>query len=182
MAATEFPFNFELEKVISLLKGARTAQAAGVRPRQAHMRGLSQKMKVLIEEQKDSLSHMDHLCQSTDDQLAMYEYQLDDWLDEHQKILNKLNSLVDENKTVMALLENEKTKIHDQKKASEMRKQERQTLQECLTIVTTTQEAAVSIDEAEASNMAAEDWVQKCQHDFPNVHLVRSSMKVCERT
>ncbi|KAK8749798.1 hypothetical protein OTU49_015546, partial [Cherax quadricarinatus] len=78
------------------------------------------------------------------------------------------------------LLEQEDISVVNMTTEGEDGKKQLQTMLECLDTVTTAQEVFAVIDEADQSNMEAEDWIQKCQELFPDVNTISTSVKVQE--
>lgn len=64
------------------------------------------------------------------------------------------------------------------RRSLEPRIRERDTAKPCLSLVTTTQEVVVAIDEAENCDIETKEWVAKCQHELPDTNIIIQSQKV----
>ncbi|XP_069180674.1 uncharacterized protein [Procambarus clarkii] len=181
-AATQFPVNYGMEAFIRKLKGMEVVPVKTVptKPNKAPTRGISKKLRSLVEEQKSSISSLITSCEEVLSQLGEYRGQLGDWNTQHLQLQDRLYALVEQNKSAMKLLELEDTSVVDMTTQGEEGKTQLQAMLGSLDTVNTVQEVDTTIDTADECSMKVEDWLQKCQELFPDVNTVHTSVKVQE--
>ncbi|XP_069180544.1 tripartite motif-containing protein 5-like isoform X3 [Procambarus clarkii] len=181
-AATQFPINYGMEAFIRKLKGMEVVPVTMVptKPNKAPTRGISKKLRSLVEEQKSSISSLITSCEEVLSQLGEYRGQLGDWKTQHLQLQDRLYALVEQNKSAMKLLELEDTSVVDMTTQGEEGKTQLQAMLGSLDTVNTAQEVFMTINEVDQCNMEVEDWLQKCQELFPDVKTVHTSVKVQE--
>ncbi|XP_069180685.1 uncharacterized protein [Procambarus clarkii] len=148
------------------------------KPNKAPTRGISKKLRSLVEEQKSSISSLITSCEEVLSQLGEYRGQLGDWKTQHLQLQDRLYALVEQNKSAMKLLELEDTSVVDMTTQGEEGKTQLQAMLGSLDTVNTAQEVDTTIDTADECSMKVEDWLQKCQELFPDVNTVHTSVKV----
>ncbi|XP_069180681.1 tripartite motif-containing protein 59-like isoform X2 [Procambarus clarkii] len=181
-AATQFPINYGMEAFIRKLKSMEVVRVTTVptKPNKAPTRGISKKLRSLVEEQKSSISSLITSCEEVLSQLGEYQGQLGDWQTQHLQLQDRLYALVEQNKSAMKLLELEDTSVVDMTTQGEEGKTQLQAMLGSLDTVNTAQEVFMTINEVDQCNMEVEDWLQKCQELFPDVNTVHTSVKVQE--
>ncbi|XP_069180692.1 uncharacterized protein [Procambarus clarkii] len=181
-AATQFPISYGMEAFIRKLKGMEVVPVTTVptKPNKAPTRGISKKLRSLVEEQKSSISSLITSCEEVLSQLGEYRGQLGDWKTQHLQLQDRLYALVEQNKSAMKLLELEDTSVVDMTTQGEEGKTQLQAMLGSLDTVNTAQEVGTTIDTADECSIKVEDWVQKCQELFPDVNTVHTSVKVQE--
>ncbi|XP_069180715.1 E3 ubiquitin-protein ligase RNF168-like isoform X3 [Procambarus clarkii] len=181
-AATQFLINYGMEAFIRKLKGMEVVPVTTVptKPNKAPTRGISKKLRSLVEEQKSSISSLITSCEEVLSQLGEYRGQLGDWKTQHLQLQDRLYALVEQNKSAMKLLELEDTSVVDMTTQGEEGKTQLQAMLGSLDTVNTAQEVGTTIDTADECSMKVEDWLQKCQELFPDVNTVHTSVKVQE--
>ncbi|XP_069180673.1 tripartite motif-containing protein 59-like [Procambarus clarkii] len=181
-AATQFLINYGMEAFIRKLKGMEVVPVTTVptKPNKAPTRGISKKLRSLVEEQKSSISSLITSCKEVLSQLGEYRGQLGDWKTQHLQLQDRLYALVEQNKSAMKLLELEDTSVVDMTTQGEEGKTQLQAMLGSLDTVITAQEVGTTIDTADECSMKVEDWLQKCQELFPDVNTVHTSVKVQE--
>ncbi|XP_069180535.1 uncharacterized protein [Procambarus clarkii] len=181
-AATQFPISYGMEAFIRKLKGMEVVPVETVpaKPNKASTRGISKKLRSLVEEQKSSISSLITSCEEVLSQLGEYQGQLGDWKTQHLQLQDRLYALVEQNKSAMKLLELEGTSVVDMTTQGEEGKTQLQAMLGSLDTVNTAQEVFMTINEVDQCNMEVEDWLQKCQELFPDVNTVHTSVKVQE--
>ncbi|XP_069180667.1 tripartite motif-containing protein 59-like [Procambarus clarkii] len=181
-AATQFPINYGMEAFIRKLKSMEVVPVKTVpaKPNKAPTRGISKKLRSLVEEQKSSISSLITSCEEVLSQLGEYRGQLGDWKTQHLQLQDRLYALVEQNKSAMKLLELEDTSVVDMTTQGEEGKTQLQAMLGSLDTVNTAQEVDTTIDTADECSMKVEDWLQKCQELFPDVNTVHTSVKVQE--
>ncbi|XP_069180684.1 uncharacterized protein [Procambarus clarkii] len=179
-AATQFPISYGIEAFIRKLKGMEVVPVTTVptKPNKAPTRGISKKLRSLVEEQKSSISSLITSCEEVLSQLGEYRGQLGDWKTQHLQLQDRLYALVEQNKSAMKLLELEDTSVVDMTTQGEEGKTQLQAMLGSLDTVNTAQEVDTTIDTADECSMKVEDWLQKCQELFPDVNTVHTSVKV----
>ncbi|XP_069180701.1 uncharacterized protein [Procambarus clarkii] len=181
-AATQFPISYGMEALIRKLKGMEVVPVTTVptKPNKAPTRGISKKLRSMVEEQKSSISSLITSCEEVLSQLGEYRGQLGDWKTQHLQLQDRLYALVEQNKSAMKLLELEDTSVVDMTTQGEEGKTQLQAMLGSLDTVNTAQEVDTTIDTADECSMKVEDWLQKCQELFPDVNTVHTSVKVQE--
>ncbi|XP_069161662.1 tripartite motif-containing protein 59-like isoform X1 [Procambarus clarkii] len=181
-AATRFPINYAVEALIRKLKGIEVVpeKTLSAKPIKAPARGISKKLRSLVQEQKSFISSLITSCEEVLSQLGEYRGQLGDWKTHHLQLQDKLYDLVEQNKSAMKLLELEDTSVVDMTTQGEEGKTQLQAMLGNLDTVNTAQEVDTTIDTADECSMKMEDWLQKCQELFPDVKTVHTSVKVQE--
>ncbi|XP_069180901.1 uncharacterized protein, partial [Procambarus clarkii] len=179
-AATQFPISYGMEAFIRKLKGMEVVPVKTVptKPNKAPTRGISKKLRSMVEEQKNSISSLITSCEEVLSQLGEYQGQLGDWKTQHLQLQDRLYALVEQNKSAMKLLELEDTSVVDMTTQGEEGKTQLQAMLGSLDTVNTAQEVGTTIDTADECSMKVEDWLQKCQELFPDVNTVHTSVKV----
>ncbi|XP_069161663.1 uncharacterized protein [Procambarus clarkii] len=179
-AATRFPINYAVEALIRKLKGIEVVpeKTLSAKPIKAPARGISKKLRSLVQEQKSFISSLITSCEEVLSQLGEYRGQLGDWKTHHLQLQDKLYDLVEQNKSAMKLLELEDTSVVDMTTQGEEGKTQLQAMLGNLDTVNTAQEVDTTIDTADECSMKMEDWLQKCQELFPDVKTVHTSVKV----
>ncbi|XP_069185782.1 uncharacterized protein [Procambarus clarkii] len=150
------------------------------KPYEGPARGISKKLRSLVQEQKSSISSLIISCEEVLFQLGEYRGQLGDWKTHHLQLQDRLYALVEQNKSAMQLLELEDTSVIDMTTQGEEGKTQLQAMLGNLDIVNTLQEVDTTIGTADECSMKIEDWLQKCQELFPNVKTIHTSVKVQE--
>ncbi|XP_069161667.1 uncharacterized protein [Procambarus clarkii] len=176
-AATQFSINYGMEALIRKLKGIEVLPG---KPIKAPARGISKKLRSLVQEQKSIISSLITSCEEVLSQLGEYRGQLGDWKTHHLQLQDRLYALVEQNKSAMKLLELEDTSVMDMTTQGEEGKTQLQVMVGSLNTVNTPQEVDTTIDTADGYKMKVEDWLQKCQELFPDVKTVHTSVKVQE--
>ncbi|XP_069181116.1 tripartite motif-containing protein 59-like [Procambarus clarkii] len=181
-AATQFPINYAVEAFVRKLKNIQltTEEVVPAKPSEGPARGISKKLRSLVQEQKSIISSLIISCEEVLSQLGEYRGQLGDWKTHHLQLQDRLYALVEENKSAMKLLELEDTSVVDMTTQGEEGKTNLQAMLGSLDTVNTPQEVGTTIDTADECSMKVEDWLQKCQELFPNVKTVHTSVKVQE--
>ncbi|XP_069183412.1 tripartite motif-containing protein 59-like [Procambarus clarkii] len=181
-AATQFPINYAVEAFLRKLKNIQltTEEAVPAKPYEGPTRGISKKLRSLVQEQKSIISSLITSCEEVLSQLGEYRGQLGDWKTHHLQLQDRLYALVEQNKSAMKLLELEDTSVVDMTTQGEEGKTQLQAMLGSLDTVNTPQEVDTTIDTADECSMKVEDWLQKCQELFPNVKTVHTSVKVQE--
>ncbi|XP_069191095.1 uncharacterized protein [Procambarus clarkii] len=179
-AATQFPIGYGMEALIRKLKGIEVVPGKTVpaKPSKAPARGISKKLRSLVEKQKSSINSLITSCEKVLSQLSEYWVQLGDWKTHHLQLQDRLYALVEQNKSAMKLLELEDTSVVDMKTQGEEGKTRLQAILESLDTVNTAQQGDTTIAPADECSMKVEDWLQKCQERFPDVKTVHTSVKV----
>lgn len=139
----------------------------------------SRKLQSLLEEQNKILGSVVAGSQVVQSQLDQYRAQLADWKTQHLHLLDRLSDLVQQNNSILELLDLEDTRVLGMKEDGE---KQLEALLGCLNTVITPQEIVTAIDHADHCTVKAEDWMQKCQKVFPDVTTLTTSMKVRETT
>ncbi|KAK8727687.1 hypothetical protein OTU49_009697 [Cherax quadricarinatus] len=181
-AATQFPINYGLEELIKNIKSMQlpSVGAVSVKPGQDRTRGISKKLRSVVQEHKSSISNLISECEEVLSQLGKYQGQVRGWKTQHHQLQDKLFDLVKQNKAALKLLEQEDTSVVNMTTEGEAGKKQLQIMLECLDTVNTAQEVVTTINEADQYNVEAEDWIQKCQELFPDINTVCTSVKVQE--
>ncbi|XP_069180708.1 uncharacterized protein [Procambarus clarkii] len=171
-----------MEAFIRKLKGMEVVPVKTVptKPNKAPTRGISKKLRSMVQEQKSSISCLITSCEEVLSQLGEYRGQLGDWKTQHLQLQDRLYALVEQNKSAMKLLELEDTSVVDMTTQGEEGKTQLQAMLGSLDTVNTVQEVDTTIDTADECSMKVEDWRQKCQELFPDVNTVHTSVKVQE--
>ncbi|XP_069176626.1 tripartite motif-containing protein 59-like [Procambarus clarkii] len=179
-AATQFPISYAVEALVRKLKNIQltTEEVVPAKPYEGPARGISKKLRSLVQEQKSIISSLITSCEEVLSQLGEYRGQLGDWKTHHLQLQDRLYALVEQNKSAMKLLELEDTSVVDMTTQGEEGKTQLQVMVGSLDTVNTPQEVDTTIDTADECSMKVEDWLQKCQELFPNVKTVHTSVKV----
>nr|XP_053650407.1 uncharacterized protein LOC128700943 isoform X1 [Cherax quadricarinatus]XP_053650408.1 uncharacterized protein LOC128700943 isoform X2 [Cherax quadricarinatus] len=181
-AATQFPINYGMEAFIKKFKSMQvtSVRAPTAKPGQTRTRGISKKLRSMVQEHKNSINNLISECEEVLSQLGKYQGQVRDWKTQHHQLQDRLYDLVEQNKAVIELLEQQDTSVLNMTTEGETGKKQLQTMLECLNTVNTVKEVVTTIEEVDQYNMEAEDWIQKCQELFPDVNTVCTSVKVQE--
>ncbi|XP_069191062.1 tripartite motif-containing protein 5-like [Procambarus clarkii] len=179
-AATQFPISYAVEAFVRKLKNIQltTEEVVPAKSSEGPTRGISKKLRSLVQEQKSIISSLITSCEEVLSQLGEYQGQLGDWKTHHLQLQDRLYALVEQNKSAMKLLELEDTSVVDMTTQGEEGKTQLQVMVGSLDTVNTPQEVDTTIDTADECSMKVEDWLQKCQELFPNVKTVHTSVKV----
>ncbi|XP_069192227.1 uncharacterized protein [Procambarus clarkii] len=171
-----------MEALIRKLKGIEVVPGVTVpaKPIKTPARGISKKLRSLVQEQKSIISSLITSCEEVLSQLGKYQGQLGDWKTHHLQLQDRLYALVEQNKSAMKLLELEDTSVVNMTTQGEEGKTQLQAMLGSLDTVNTPQEVDTTIDTADECSMKIEDWLQKCQTHFPDVKTVHTSVKVQE--
>ncbi|XP_069192277.1 uncharacterized protein [Procambarus clarkii] len=171
-----------MEAVIRKLKGIEVVPGVPVpaKPIKTPARGISKKLRSLVQEQNIIISSLITSCEEVLSQLRKYRGQLGDWKTCHLQLQDRLYALVEQNKSAMKLLELEDTSVVDMTTQGEEGKTQLQAMLGSLNTVNTLQEVDTTIDTADECSMKVEDWLKKCQELFPDVKTVHTSVKVQE--
>ncbi|KAK8719593.1 hypothetical protein OTU49_013928, partial [Cherax quadricarinatus] len=180
--ATQFPIIYAMEAVIKKLRSIQVTSVGTVSTKcgQDRTRGISKKLRSLVQEHKSSISNLISECEEALSQLSKYQGQVRDWKIQHHQLQDRLYDLLEQNKAAIELLEQEDTSVLTMTTEGEAGKKQLQTMLENLNTVNTAQEVVTTIDEADQYNVEVEDWIQKCQELFPDVNTVYTSIKVQE--
>ncbi|XP_069192096.1 tripartite motif-containing protein 5-like [Procambarus clarkii] len=178
-AATQFPINYTVEAFVRKLKNIQltTEEVVPAKRYEGPARGISKKLRSLVQEQKSIISSLITSCEEVLSQLGEYRGQLGDWKTHHLQLQDRLYALVEQNKSAMKLLELEDTSVVDMTTQGEEGKTQLQAMLGSLNTVNTPQEVDTTIDTADGCSMKVEDWLQKCRELFPNVKTVHTSVK-----
>nr|XP_053650375.1 uncharacterized protein LOC128700925 [Cherax quadricarinatus] len=181
-AATQFPINYGMEAFIKkfISMQVTSVETMSAKPGEDHTRGISKKLRSMVEEHKSNINNLISECEEVLSQLGMYQGQVRDWKTQHHQLQDRLYDLVEQNKTAIKFLEQENTSVVNMTTEGEAGKKQLQTMLECLDTVNTAQEVDTAFDEADQCNLEVEDWIQKCQELFPDVNTVYTSVKVQE--
>nr|XP_053628629.1 tripartite motif-containing protein 59-like [Cherax quadricarinatus] len=181
-AATQFPISYIVEAFIKKFKDTHLTPAGAVLAKcgQDRKRGFSEKLQSMVQEEKSSINNLISECEEMLSQLGKYQGLVRDWNTLHHQLQDRLYDLMEKNMAAIELLEQEDISVVNMTTEGEDGKKQLQTMLECLDTVTTAQEVFAVIDEADQSNMEAEDWIQKCQELFPDVNTISTSVKVQE--
>ncbi|XP_045587110.1 tripartite motif-containing protein 59-like, partial [Procambarus clarkii] len=170
-AASRFPINYGMEAFVRKLKhdelmamGSQTGVAR-------------KKLRSVVKEQKSSISSVIIECEEVLSQLGEYRGQLNDWKTRHLQLQERL---VEQNKAVMKLLEQEDDCVVTMTSRGEEEKTRLQAMLVNLDTVNAIDNADTIIDAAEKCNVEVQHWSQKCQALFPDVNTVHTSVKVQE--
>ncbi|XP_069192195.1 uncharacterized protein [Procambarus clarkii] len=168
-AATLFPINYGMEALIRKLKGIEVVPGVTLpaKPIKTPARGISKKLRSLVQEQKSIISSLIISCEEVLSQLGEYRGQLGDWKTHHLQLQDRLYALVEQNKSAMKLLELEDTSVVDMTTQGEDGKTQLQAMLGSLDTVNTPQEVGTTIDTADECSIKIEDWLQKCQKTLP---------------
>ncbi|XP_069193067.1 tripartite motif-containing protein 59-like [Procambarus clarkii] len=179
-ASTQFPISYVVEAFVRKLKNIQLTaeEVVPAKPYEGPSRGISKKLRSLVQEQKSIISTLIISCKEVLSQLGEYRGQLGDWKTHHLQLQDRLYALVEENKSAMKLLELEDTSVVDMTTQGEEGKTQLQAMLGSLDTVNTPQEVDTTIDTADECSMKMEDWLQKCQELFPDVKTVHTSVKV----
>ncbi|XP_069176992.1 uncharacterized protein [Procambarus clarkii] len=181
-AATQFPISYAVEAFVRKLKNIQltTQEAVPAKPYEGPARGISKKLRSLVQEQKSIISCLIISCEEVLSQLGEYRGQLGDWKTHHLQLQDRLYALVEQNKSAMKLLELEDTSVVDMTTQGEEGKTQLQAMLGNLDTVNTPQEVDTTIDTADECSTKIKDWLEKCQELFPDVKTVHTSVKVQE--
>ncbi|XP_069193070.1 uncharacterized protein [Procambarus clarkii] len=178
-AATQFPICYAVEAFVRKLKNIQltTEEVVQAKPYEGPARGISKKLRSLVQEQKSIISSLITSCEEVLSQLGEYQGQLGDWKTHHLQLQDRLYALVEQNKSAMKLLELEDTSVVDMTTQGEKGKTRLQAMLGNLDTVNTLLVVDTTIGTADECSMKIEDWLQKCQELFPNVKTVHTSVK-----
>ncbi|XP_069192278.1 uncharacterized protein [Procambarus clarkii] len=181
-AATQFPISYAVEAFVRRLKNIQltTEEVVPAKSSEGPARGISKKLRSLVQEQKSIISSLITSCEEVLSQLGEYRGELGDWKTHHLQLQDRLYALVEQNKSAMKLLELEDTSVVDMTTQGEEGKTQLQAMLGSLNTVNTLQEVDTTIDTADECSMKVEDWLKKCQELFPDVKTVHTSVKVQE--
>ncbi|XP_069193716.1 uncharacterized protein [Procambarus clarkii] len=179
-AATQFPISYAVEALVRKLKDIQltTEEVVPAKPYESPARGISKKLRSLVQEQKSIISSLITSCEEVLSQLGEYRGQLGYWKTCHLQLQGRLYALVEQNKSAMKLLELEDTSVVDMTTQGEERKTRLQAMLGSLDTVNTPQEVDTTIDTADECSTKIKDWLEKCQELFPNVKTVHTLVKV----
>lgn len=169
-AASRFPINYGMEAFVRKLKHDQL-MAMGSQTGVAR-----KKLRSVVKEQKSSISSVIIECEEVLSQLGEYRGQLNDWKTRHLQLQERL---VEQNKAVMKLLEQEDDCVVTMTSRGEEEKTRLQAMLVNLDTVNAIDNADTIIDAAEKCNVEVQHWSQKCQALFPDVNTVHTSVKVC---
>ncbi|KAK8746222.1 hypothetical protein OTU49_017308 [Cherax quadricarinatus] len=174
-SATKFPISYCVEALIRKLQDVQLTKACQDLPR-----GISKKLQSVMKDQKSSISSLITGCEEVLSQLGMYQGQLREWKSRHHQFQDRLDSLVEQNKAAIELLEKEDAIVMDMAAEGEKGKQQLQAMLGCLDAANTATEVVMTIDKADQWNTTLEDWLKKCHELFPDANAVHTSIKVRE--
>ncbi|KAG7171245.1 Tripartite motif-containing protein 59-like 5, partial [Homarus americanus] len=180
---TQLPINYGMESFIRRLKGVSLKPAqtkAPTKPPQDGPRGMNKKLRSLLLEEMNKVISLITACDEKLSQLGNYGKKVKGLKIEHNLLEDRLNGLLEQNKAAKELVEQEETSVEDMSTEGEEEKQQLQAVLECLGTVNSAQELDTAIDYADRRSVVTEDWIHKCQEQFPNVNTVHTSVKVQE--
>nr|XP_053642645.1 LOW QUALITY PROTEIN: E3 ubiquitin-protein ligase TRIM13-like [Cherax quadricarinatus] len=180
--ATQFPIVYAIEAFMKKLRSIQVTSVETVSTKcgQDRTRGISKKLRSLVQEHKRSISNLISECEEALSQLSKYQGQVRDWKTQHHQLQDRLHDLLEQNKAAIELLEQEDTSVLTMTTEGEAGKKQLQTMLENLNTVNTAEEVVTTIDEADYYNVEVEDWIQKCQELFPGVNTVYTLVNVQE--
>ncbi|XP_069168907.1 uncharacterized protein [Procambarus clarkii] len=169
--ATQFPISYAVEALVRKLKNIQqtTEEVVPAKPYEGPARGISKKLRSLVQEQKNIINCLITSCEEVMAQLKEYEGQLGDWKTHHLQLQDRLYGLVEQDKSAVKLLELKDTSVVDMTTQGEEGKTQLQAMLGTLDTVNTAQEVFMTINEVDQCNMEVENWLQKCQELFPDV-------------
>lgn len=171
--ATQFPIDYEAKQMID------TTAPDEIKPSRGHH---NERIQRLVHEHKSSLRNIDLKHEKLEEELTQYATQLDEWLEEHQKLSARLKKLHERNKTVADLVRKERGELQKVHESADDNKKKRETLTQKLAAVITTEEIIAAIDDIKTNNTTTETWMKDCQHLFPDEKVVHLSHQVRHTT
>nr|XP_045619596.1 tripartite motif-containing protein 59-like [Procambarus clarkii] len=178
-AAAHLPINYGIEACVRKLKqyqlmpmGTSTAKRC-----QTQTGVASKKLRSMVEEQKSSIRSLITEREEVLSQLGEYRGQLSDWKTRHLQLQERL---VEQNKAVMKLLEQEDVRVVAMTTQGEEVMTLLQAMLGSLDTANSIDNADTAIDTAVEGNVEVQHWFQKCQALFPDVNTVYISVKVQE--
>ncbi|XP_042226403.1 tripartite motif-containing protein 6-like, partial [Homarus americanus] len=180
---TQLPINYGMESFIRRLKGVSLKPAQTKAPTkrpQDGPRGISKKLRSLLQEEMNKVISLITACDEKLSQLGKYGKKVNDLKTGHNLLEDRLNGLLEQNKAAKELVEQEETSVEDMSTEGEEEKQQLQAVLEYLNTVNSLQEFHTAIEDADRRSVVTEDWIHKCQEQFPNVNTVHTSVKVQE--
>lgn len=175
--ATQFPINYGMEAFVRKLASVGTVSA---KRSQDPPIGIGKKLRSLVQEQKSNISSLITSCEDTLCQLGEYRGQLRDRKTRHHQLQDKLDGLVEQNKTTIELLEQEDTSVVDMTAKGEDGKKRLQVMLGNLEKVYTAHEVDTIADRADQCHVEVKEWLHECQDIFPDFNALHTSVKVQE--
>lgn len=135
-------------------------------------------LKRVLEEQKSKMMREAEDQQEIESHLKQYRRQLADWTTQHHQLLESLYDLVEQNRTVLDLLQQEDSRVLLQMTKGENVKYQMNTALWSMEFFTRVDEVYQVITQTDHCMDKAQDWKKKCQELFPDINTVTTSMKV----
>ncbi|KAG7163997.1 E3 ubiquitin-protein ligase NHLRC1-like 1 [Homarus americanus] len=176
---TDFPISYGMEEFIRSLKSPSIA----TKPVQDPSGVIGKNLQALMLEQENYMKKSRELiCQNLLKQMDLYDAELVNSQKDHEQLVTRLNSLVEQNKFATQLLQRQRNIIQIKKTAFENLKKKQSTIQTCMSSASTTQEALSAVEDQLGCSTEMKNWIRNCQEDFPDVEAIHISMKVREVT
>lgn len=151
-------------------KAETSNQEEGSETSSVGMRELKKRFAALERKQRE--------LRKVDTHLNQYQALLNDWQEHHMENVNKLYDLMEENKSVLFLLEQMNSRVIAQRAEGKRGKEKLLEMLNKIENVTTAHEAIEVIGQAQLCTQEAEDWAKECQQLFPDIQAVSKQTKV----
>lgn len=136
----------------------------------AGKKALKKRIAALKREQREQRQMEAHLCQ--------YQAQLDEWQEQHMENVGKLYEMMEENQSVLFILEQVNSRIAAERAEGNRGKQKLIEVLKRIENVTTASEAIEVIGQAQLCTQEAENWAKQFQEKFPDINSINTYIMV----
>lgn len=146
-------------------------------PSQKRTEGLSRPIQSMVKEQEDKVLAAICSSQEVQEQLDHYQTTLKAWGDQHQKLDDKLQALVEQNNHAMLLVRQEEAQVVAQMQQVQQGKQQLHAVLQTLRTATTREEAVEATEDAEHLVDEERQRTAQCLGVFPDSNTVTTVRK-----
>ncbi|KAG0729949.1 Tripartite motif containing 13 [Chionoecetes opilio] len=192
--AGQFPITYIVENLLRRMRGAslaspppcaekdtaESAHSLGTRPGQQGQKGLSKRVRSLLEEQEAKILAAIHSCQKVKAQLNQYETTVRDWGREQQVLEDRLQALMDQCKDARVLAQQEELSASDKRQQVDHGEQQLHTVLQAVRTAASAGEAIETIEDADHVMEEETQREEECLAMIPDVHTVTTIKKATE--
>ncbi|KAG0728600.1 Peptidyl-prolyl cis-trans isomerase CYP18-4 [Chionoecetes opilio] len=192
--AGQFPVSYICENLLRRMRGAslaspppcaekdtaESAHSLGTRPGQQGQKGLSKRVRSLLEEQEAKILAAIHSCQKVKEQLNQYETTVRDWGREQQDLEVRLQALMDQCKDARVLARQEELSASDKRQQVDHGEQQLHTVLQAVRTAASAGEAIETIEDADHVMEEETQREEECLAMISDVHTVTTLNKATE--
>lgn len=147
-------------------------------PAQAFRKALSKKSSSEKNMKEKDFQILTNSFEDMLSQLQSYKNTLCAWEDHHEKLKNALQEIIENNEKAQLVLGEEGKAVQELQQEGVQQQEQLKLTAESLSAAATMHELLVVTDDLDACRATVKDWIQRCQDFFPDVAVLRRSIKV----